>query len=126
MCFTTETSTSATPGPIRVFRPKLPNVPKGCGTKAHGSKYSAGVPTGVPGRTPGHPFETPLVGFVLAPETRFGRSAKLAPDSLFCERLAEFSTVNGTPLTKVAIEPTLQPCRIFAGAPCRFFPNGNS
>src|SRR5690348_4248668 len=83
-CLDTEKSTSAVPGPINVFRPRFPNVPNGCGTNAHGSKYRFGVPTGVPGATLVdpylHPRETPLVGFVLAPATRFGRSAKLAPE----------------------------------------------
>src|SRR5258708_1435848 len=94
-----------TPGPIKVLRPRLPNVPSACGEKAQGSKYSDGVPTGVPAANPGHPKETPLVGLVRAPVTRFGRSAKLAPDNLFCERFAEFSTVNGTPPTKLPMLP---------------------
>src|ERR1700730_10001841 len=83
----TEKSTSATPGPINVFRPKLPKVPRGCGTNEHGSKYMFGVPTGVPAATPVHPRETPLVGLVLAPATRFGRSEELAPERLVCERV---------------------------------------
>src|SRR5205807_8643422 len=113
----TEKSTSAMPGPIRVLRPRLPNVPRVCGVKAHGSKYRVGVPTGVPCGMPVHPRETPLVGLLLAPGARFGRSAKLAPDNLFCERLAEFSTVNGTPPAKVAMLPTPQPRTICRAAP---------
>src|SRR5262245_22422970 len=97
----TEKSTSATPGPMGAFRRRLTKVPSVCRKKAQGSKYNVGVPTGVPAATPVQPRDTPWVGFVLAPGTRFGRSAKLAPESLFCDRLAEFSTVNGTPLAKV-------------------------
>src|SRR5437870_10616377 len=59
--FMTEKSTEAIPGPISVFRPRLPKVPSGCGTKAHGSKYKVGVPTGVPAATPVHPRDVPLV-----------------------------------------------------------------
>src|SRR5258708_6982413 len=121
---TTEKSTVMTPGPINVLRPRLPNVPSGCGANAQGSKYSVGVPTGVPAGNPRHPKETPLVGLVLAPARRFGRSAKLAPDNLFCDRLAEFSTVNGTPPAKVPMLPTLQPCTSCLATPCKLRPNG--
>src|SRR6266704_5414117 len=89
-CLLTRKSIVERPGPIRVFLPKLPKVPSGCGTKAQGSNQWLGVPTGVPAATTVvaglplesiklnvQPAETPCVGLLLAPVTKFGRSEKI-------------------------------------------------
>src|SRR5437588_10267311 len=81
-CLLTRKSIVDLPGPIKVFLPRLPNVPRGCGTKAHGSNQWVGVPTGVPAAMlpvpKVQPVETPDVEWWLGP-ARFGRSAKFDP-----------------------------------------------
>src|SRR5580700_3252577 len=73
--FSSAISTSESPGPIIVSRPKSPYVPANGTEKAHGSYQFAAVPTGVPAANPGQPGENPEVGFELKPGFKFGRSA---------------------------------------------------
>src|SRR5216684_3905854 len=133
-CLFTRKSIVERRGPIRVFRPKFPKVPSDWGVKAHGSNQWLGVPTGVPGAIvmaevpvpKVQPAETPDVGLLLAPVTRFGRSEKFEPVAWFWERLAESSTVNGTPVEKVPIPPICHPLISSWPTPLRLFPNGSS
>src|SRR6266446_7541249 len=86
-CLLTRKSMLDRPGPMRVFLPRFPKVPSGWGAKAQGSNQWLGVPMGVPAAIvmaevpvpKVQPAETPRVGLLLAPVTRFGRSAKFDP-----------------------------------------------
>src|SRR5436305_7268676 len=87
-CLLTRKSIVDLPGPFRVFLPRLPNVPRGCGANAHGSNQWLGVPSRVPAAMlplpKVQPAEVPDVGLLLAPVTRLGRSAKFDPVAWFC------------------------------------------
>src|SRR5258706_4180926 len=78
-------STSAVPGPMIVFRPRFPYVPASGKEKAQGSNQLLGVPNGLPAGKPEHPAEVPLVGLLLRPGIKFGRSATLEAWSLETE-----------------------------------------
>src|SRR6185437_6621767 len=80
--FSSDKSTSASPGPMTVFLPRVPYVPASGTVNAHGSNQCLGFPTRVPAGNPAHPAETPLVGLLLAPGFRLGRSALFKAPSL--------------------------------------------
>src|SRR5580704_17470686 len=90
-----------------VSRPRSPYVPANGTENAHGSYQFAAFPTGVPAAKPGHPSETPLVGFELKPGFKFGRSANW--ESRFLDTAVASRGVNGRPAVKVPMPCRAQP-----------------
>src|SRR5260370_31497456 len=95
-----EASTSSSPGPVRVFLPRLPYVP-GAGTeKAQGSYHRpgggpSGNPAGILLPFNVQPAVTPDVGLLLKPGFKLGRSGNHRTP--FAATLPFPRAVNGSP-----------------------------
>src|SRR5579872_7413403 len=114
------------PGPSIVSFPTVEasvKTPAGGNENAHGSNQRLGVWSGCPAGMPAQPAVTPLVGLLLKPGFRFGRSGVVV--SPFADWLNPVRTLYGSPEPYCQIPLTVHPpASIFSACPFRCLSNG--